>query len=104
MVDKHHEVLSRRTQHTNSLFVRICVICGICGLNGSALDYIDTKDGVSNLWRMPINGGQPKKLTNWNSDLLFWFAWAPGGKQLATARGSFATDLVLLENLDLESV
>ena len=72
--------------------------------DGSSLDYIETKDGVSNLWRLPINGGQPKKLTNWNSDLLFWFAWSPDGKRLVCARGSFATDLVLLENLDLESV
>ncbi len=72
--------------------------------DGNALDYIDTKEGVSNLWRLPINGGQPKKLTSWNSDLLFWFAWSPDGKQLASARGSFATDLVLLENLDLNSV
>ena len=72
--------------------------------DGSALDYIETKDGVSNLWRMPINGGQPKKLTNWNSDLLFWFAWSPGRKQLAAARGSYATDLVLLENLNLDLI
>lgn len=63
--------------------------------DGSALDYIDTKGDVSNLWRLPVNGGQPKKLTNWNSDLLFLFAWSPDGKQLAAARGSFATDLVL---------
>ena len=71
--------------------------------DGSALDYVDTKEGVSNIWRISINGGQPKKLTNWNSELLFGFAWSPDGKKLATARGSFETDLVLLENLDLQS-
>ncbi|MGH9957827.1 MAG: TolB family protein [Pyrinomonadaceae bacterium] len=43
--------------------------------DGTSLDYIETREGVANLWRLPINGGEPKQLTDWTADLIFWFAW-----------------------------
>ena len=51
--------------------------------------------------RMPLDGGKPRQLTNWQSDLIFWFAWSPDGKQLACARGSNVRDLILMEDLNL---
>ncbi|HEX8710177.1 MAG TPA: protein kinase [Pyrinomonadaceae bacterium] len=66
-----------------------------------ALNYIDTRDGVSNLWSLPLETGQPKQLTDWKSDFIFRFAWSSDGKQLAFARGVSMTDLVLMEGLDL---
>jgi TolB protein len=70
--------------------------------DGKSLDYVETRDGVSNLMRMPLEGGQPRQLTNWQSDdLIFWFAWSPDGKKLACARGSNVRDLILMEDLNL---
>jgi Tol biopolymer transport system component len=69
--------------------------------DGSAIDYVHTREGVSNLWRVPINGGQPKQLTNWTAEQIFWFAWSDDGKTLGCARGAFLSDLVLIENLNV---
>jgi serine/threonine protein kinase/Tol biopolymer transport system component len=66
--------------------------------DAQAIDYVLTREGVSNLWRLPLNGGQPRQLTNWPADFINWFAWSPDGKQLAAARGSEATDLVLIRD------
>ncbi len=68
--------------------------------DGKSLDYIETHEGISNLWRMPIESGKPRQLTNWKSELIYWFAWTLDGKQLACARGSSTTDLVLIEGLE----
>ncbi len=64
-----------------------------------ALVYIDTRDGVSNLWAQPVDGGQPKQLTDVKSDLIFDFAWSRDGKQLALVRGTRTNDAVLVNDL-----
>ncbi len=69
--------------------------------DGKSLDYVETRDGVSNLMRVPLDGGKARQLTNWKSDLIFWFAWSPDGKKLACARGSNVRDLILMEDLNL---
>lgn len=67
--------------------------------DGSALDFVKTEDEISNIWRLPIDGGQPKQITFFESDRIFSFAWSFDGKQLALTRGSNETDLVLIEDL-----
>lgn len=69
--------------------------------DGKSIDYIETRAGVSNLMRMPLDGGKPRQLTDWKSDLTFWFAWSPDGKQLACVRGTNVKDLILMEDLNL---
>ena len=69
--------------------------------DGKSLDYVETRDGVSNLMRVPLDGGKARQLTNWKSDLILWFAWSPDGKKLACARGSNVRDLILMEDLNL---
>ena len=66
--------------------------------DGKALTYIDTKEGVSNLWAQPVNGGPRRQLTNFKSDLIFNYAWSRDGKKLALARGSKTSDVVLIKN------
>jgi serine/threonine protein kinase len=62
--------------------------------------YVVTKDAVSNIWVQPINlanpdpHAAPRQLTHFNSDLIFGFAWSQDAKQLALARGRYATDVV----------
>ena len=69
--------------------------------DGKSLDYVETREGISNLMRMPLDGGKPRQLTDWKSDAIFWFAWSPNGKQLACARGTSLRDLILMEDLNL---
>ncbi len=61
---------------------------------GQAIDYVDTRNGVSNIWRQSFRGGSPQKVTSFNSGLIFNFAWLPGGKDLIVARGSTMSDAV----------
>jgi hypothetical protein len=46
-----------------------------------------------------VNGSPPKQLTNFTSDLIFWFAFSRDGKQVALSRGSRTSDVVLISNL-----
>ena len=63
-----------------------------------ALDYAQTRGGVTNIWRQPIAGGPPKQITNFTSGLMFSFSWSLDGKQLAVARGSRTSDIILISN------
>jgi len=64
--------------------------------DGSALTYIDTRAQVSNVWFQPLDGGPPKKVTNFTSEEIFSFAWSRDGKQLALARGVETGEVVLI--------
>jgi TolB protein len=66
--------------------------------DGRALDYRLTRNGASNIWRQPLAGGPPKQITNFKSDRIFSFAWSRDGKQLALARGTTSSDVVLISN------
>jgi len=66
--------------------------------DGRALTYVETRDGVSNLWGQPLDGGKPVQLTDFKSDLIFSWDWSRDGKQLAVARGSIASDVVLISD------
>ncbi len=65
---------------------------------GEAVDYILTRKGVSNIWRQRLNGGPPKQITNFQSELIFDFTWSRDGKQLALTRGSQSSDVILISN------
>ena len=41
-------------------------------------------------------GGTPRQLTDFRSDLTFFFDWSRDGKQLALARGTRTNDVVLI--------
>jgi eukaryotic-like serine/threonine-protein kinase len=68
--------------------------------DGSALTYVDSRSGVSNIWRQPIDGGPPVQLTDFKSDLIFTFDWSRDGRQLACARGIATSDVILFSNLN----
>src|SRR5205085_2748534 len=52
-------------------------------IDGRALTYVDTKDGVSNIWAQPLDGSPPKQFTNFKSDMIFSYDWSRDGKKLA---------------------
>jgi Tol biopolymer transport system component/DNA-binding winged helix-turn-helix (wHTH) protein len=66
--------------------------------DGHALIYIDNRSGVSNIWRQPVDGGQPKQLSNFRDSQMFSFAWSNVGKLLACSRGVDTSDVVLLSD------
>ncbi|CAN5461695.1 hypothetical protein BH10ACI3_BH10ACI3_27040 [soil metagenome] len=64
--------------------------------DGRSLAYIATRDGVSNIWSMPIDGGTPKQLTNFTTDQIAWFDLSRDGKPTLFSRGATTKDVVLI--------
>jgi eukaryotic-like serine/threonine-protein kinase len=63
----------------------------------SAIGYLNTVKGVSNIWEQPLEGGAPKQVTHFTSGRISNFAWSPKG-DLALARGTESSDVVLIRN------
>ncbi len=66
--------------------------------DGRALTYIDTINGVSNIWSLPLDGGPAKQLTDFKTDQIFWFDFSRDGKQLALSRGTETSDVILIRD------
>ena len=67
-------------------------------VDGRALVYGATRNGVTNLWAQPIDGSAPKQLTNFASERIFSFDFSRDGKQVALSRGTQTSDVVLISN------
>jgi len=65
---------------------------------GDAVEYVLTRNGVSNIWEQRLTGGPPKQITNFESGQIFDFDWSRDGRQLALTRGSESSDVVLISN------
>lgn len=66
--------------------------------DSKALTYIDSREGVGNIWSIPLDGSPSKALSNFKSDYIFSFAWSPDGKRFACSRGTASSDVVLITN------
>lgn len=64
--------------------------------DGRSILYVDTKNGISNIWSQPWDGGQPKQITNFKASQMFGFAYSRDGKQLAFSRGETTSDVVMI--------
>lgn len=66
--------------------------------DGKGLIYaLEDLSAVANLWLQPLSGGDPQKLTNFNSEEIFDLSLSPDGQQIAVVRGSWKHDAVLLK-------
>jgi eukaryotic-like serine/threonine-protein kinase len=65
--------------------------------DGHAISFINSVNGVGNIWDQPVAGGPPKPVTHFTSDKIFYFAWSRDGR-LALSRGTDTTDAVLIKN------
>ena len=65
---------------------------------GDAIDYILTRNGVSNIWQQGLTGGAPRQVTHFDSGEIFDFEWSRDGRQLALTRGSENSDVILMSN------
>ncbi len=54
---------------------------------------------VGNLWQQSLDGSAPERLTNYNTEGIFFFDYSPESSRLALIRGSWRSDLVLLTGL-----
>jgi serine/threonine protein kinase len=66
--------------------------------DGTALTYVSTDHGVSNVWRQALSGGDAKPLTTFNENRIFFFDWAPNERKLVLVRGNDTKDLILVRD------
>jgi len=66
--------------------------------DGRGIVFVDSLGGIPNLWSQWLDGGPPKKLTDFKENGLRHFAWSRDGKQLALARGILTSDVVLIRD------
>jgi hypothetical protein len=50
------------------------------------------------IWQQKLKGGPPKQITNFTSGLIFYFDRSRDGRQMALARGSQSSDVILINN------
>jgi Tol biopolymer transport system component len=67
--------------------------------DGRAISFINSVNGVGNIWEQPVEGGPPKPVTHFTSDKISWFDWSRDGR-LALSRGTDTTDAVLIRNYE----
>ncbi|MGI9069586.1 MAG: hypothetical protein ACR2HX_24670, partial [Pyrinomonadaceae bacterium] len=66
--------------------------------DGRALTYVASQKGISDVWSQPIDGGAPKKLTDFKADHIFSFDWSRDNK-LVISHGTSVSDVVLIRNV-----
>ncbi len=68
--------------------------------DGAALLYIGRDNDVGNVWRLPLESGPPRRVTNFQTDTITSFAESRGGRQLAVARRTATVnDVVLIRDV-----
>ena len=65
--------------------------------DGRAVTYIGRQNGLADIWSQSIDGGEPKKITNFKADTIFSFDWSRDNK-LAISLGTSTSDVVLIRN------
>jgi Tol biopolymer transport system component/DNA-binding winged helix-turn-helix (wHTH) protein len=64
----------------------------------SGLDYVVTRNGVSNIWRQPLDGGSTVQITHFTAGRIFSFAWSPDGRWLSLGSGTSRSDVVMMSS------
>ena len=62
----------------------------------SGLDYVVTRSGVSNIWRLPLTGGPSVPITHFRTGEIFSFAWSRNGQWLSLGSGANRSDVVVM--------
>ena len=65
--------------------------------DGRYLTYVDHRGGFDNIWGQPIDGGEPRQLTNFEDSLIFSFDWLKDGS-LVASRGVITSDVILIND------
>jgi eukaryotic-like serine/threonine-protein kinase len=65
--------------------------------DGHAVSFMNSVNGVDNIWEQPVRGGPAKPVTHFASGKVFYFAWSRDGR-LALSRGSEPSDAVVIKS------
>jgi eukaryotic-like serine/threonine-protein kinase len=65
--------------------------------DGKSIAYLDSSAGVLNIWSAPLDGAQPKQLTNFTSGFIDNFAISRDGR-IAAYRFNVSRDIVLIKD------
>lgn len=65
--------------------------------DGKSIAFLNSPGGVPNIWLQPLDGGDPKPLTDFPSDNIIAFNWNADGSQLAVIRGVETSDVLLID-------
>ena len=67
--------------------------------DGKSILYSRNESGVDNIWSVPLAGGAPRRITNFDSDqIIFAFDVSPENR-LVISRGNWISDVVLIKNV-----
>jgi TolB protein len=66
--------------------------------DGRGFSFVETPEGVSNIWIQKISGGVPEKVTDFQTDEIFRYRWSPDGKMLAFEKGLKVNNVVLIRD------
>ena len=66
--------------------------------DGLGLTYVVTEQGVSNVWRQAMSGGDPKPLTDFKENRIYFFDWSKNERKLVLVRGNDTRDLILVRD------
>jgi eukaryotic-like serine/threonine-protein kinase len=65
----------------------------------NAVSYVENRDGVSNIWMLPIDTGVPRQLTSFTSPgRIYSFDWSQD-RRLVYSQGPTTSDVVLMRDL-----
>lgn len=64
--------------------------------DGENIAYIDTQNKVSNIVLQPLNGGEPRRITDFKAEEIFYFDWSRDGRRFAVTRGTLINNVVAI--------
>jgi Tol biopolymer transport system component len=64
---------------------------------GDAVAYVDTRNGVSNVWKWPLKNGKPVQLTHFNAEEILSIAFTADGRRFAS-RGHTTSEVLLIKD------
>lgn len=65
--------------------------------DGKSVASIVTEKGISNIWLHPVDGGEPRRLTDFTIASIYNFAFSLDGTRLFLARGQQIRDAILIK-------
>jgi len=67
------------------------------GPDGRSINYLMSHEGADELWSLPANGGEARRLVRFEGKEIADFDWSPDGRRLAVVKYSRSGDVVLLK-------
>lgn len=68
--------------------------------DSQAFTFLDRQNGVYNIWKQPLDGAAPTRITNFTEDAIFYYDWLDDSEQLIVSRGTKTRDIVLIRHFE----